>query len=225
MSTQEVAELIDSVNEMTQTVANKTKEIDQRVDLAEQEFDAFKQEADALYLNVVGATSSNHKLKNVNFGDWEYGTNSISPTKGFNALILAKKVPLSVDPAVRGDMAMIGTINALRVHGGKILQVSRFSFKYFESYTARSMSIIADDFNSVGDWEIREVLLPSLDPSIPYYVLSRTASLDTSPNQHGFGGKMTFDGVYGFEAGNYIDQGQYEHTGTAILLSDCGYTV
>lgn len=42
MSTQEVAELIGSVNEMTQTVANKTKEIDNRMDTAETEFDQWK---------------------------------------------------------------------------------------------------------------------------------------------------------------------------------------
>ncbi|MBE4346711.1 hypothetical protein HJ059_03680 [Vibrio parahaemolyticus] len=41
MSTQEIGELIDSVNELTQTVASKVGEIDQRMDEAEKEFDDF----------------------------------------------------------------------------------------------------------------------------------------------------------------------------------------
>ncbi|ENI8058108.1 hypothetical protein ABZX01_003762 [Vibrio vulnificus] len=42
MSTQEVAELIGSVNEMTQTVANKNKEIDDRMNAAESDFEQWK---------------------------------------------------------------------------------------------------------------------------------------------------------------------------------------
>lgn len=42
MSTQEIGELIGSVNDLTQTVAGKVGEIDQRMDEAEQDFESFK---------------------------------------------------------------------------------------------------------------------------------------------------------------------------------------
>lgn len=41
MSTQEIGELIDSVNELTKTVSGKVGEIDQRIDAAEKEFEEF----------------------------------------------------------------------------------------------------------------------------------------------------------------------------------------
>ncbi|WP_413285971.1 hypothetical protein [Vibrio sp. MA40-2] len=223
MSTQEVAELIDSVNEMTQTVANETKKIDDRMDKAEQEFDAFKADADSRYLNVVSATTSNHKLQNVYFEDWEYYTSAISLTRGCNALILAKKITLSVEPSVRGDMAMIGTINALRIHTSKGLQINRFIISYCESHTGRTMQLLPDELNSLADWEIREVMLPALDASTPFYVLSRTACLDNNPNSVAFLGKMTFDGIFGhLPNGGY--ENQYQYTGMPIILADCGYT-
>lgn len=42
MSTQEIGELVNSVNDLTQTVAGKTKEIDNRMEEAESEFDQWK---------------------------------------------------------------------------------------------------------------------------------------------------------------------------------------
>ncbi|HBB9946546.1 TPA: hypothetical protein JG860_004366 [Vibrio parahaemolyticus] len=42
MSTQEVGQLIDSVNDLTQTVANKNKEIDDRMNAAENDFEQWK---------------------------------------------------------------------------------------------------------------------------------------------------------------------------------------
>ncbi len=223
MSTQEVADLIESVNDLTGTVAGKMGEIDQKVDDAEQDFEAFKADANNRYLNVVSATTSGHKLQNVYFGDWEVDRTDLSSTPGANALILAKKVPLSVDPAVRGDMALIGTINALRIHTSKGISINRFVINYSESYTGRLAQIMADELSAASDWEIREVLLPTLDANIPFYVLSRTACLDVNPGSVAFLGKMTFDGVFGhLPNGGYQDQ--YEHTGQAIILSDCGYT-
>lgn len=223
MSTQEIGELVNSVNDLTQTVAGKMGEIDQRMDTAENEFDAFKADADSRYLNVVSATTSNHKLQNVYFEDWEYHTSDISPTRGCNALILAKKITLSVDPAIRGDMAMIGTINALRIHTGKYLQINRFIISYCESYTGRTMQLLSDELNSLSDWEIREVMLPALDSTTPFYVLSRTACLDTNPGGIAFMGKMTFDGIFGHKQNGGYEQ-QYQYTGMPIILADCGYT-
>ncbi|TOP74090.1 hypothetical protein [Vibrio parahaemolyticus] len=223
MSTQEIGALIESVNEMTGTVAGKMGQIDQRMDEAEQEFDSFKADADSRYLNVVSATASGHKLKNVYFGDWETDRTGLSSTPGANALILAKKIPLSVDPAIRGDMAMIGTINALRIHTSKGISINRFLINYSESYTGRLAEIIPDEFAGAADWEIREVMLPSLDANIPFYVLSRTSCLDSHPGNVAFLGKMTFDGVFGhLSNGGYNEQ--YKYTGQAIILSDCGYT-
>ncbi|WP_182027493.1 hypothetical protein [Vibrio rotiferianus] len=45
MSTQEIGELVNSVNDLTQTVANKNKEIDDEVKQAKAEFDSFMAEA------------------------------------------------------------------------------------------------------------------------------------------------------------------------------------
>ena len=53
MSTQEVGELIESVNKMTGTVAGKIGEIDQRVDQAEQEFDQFVASSDDRYKSLM----------------------------------------------------------------------------------------------------------------------------------------------------------------------------
>ncbi|ELP3316077.1 hypothetical protein R1W15_004281 [Vibrio fluvialis] len=222
---QQVTALVEASNNLTSAVNGKIGQIDQRMTQAENEFDAFKADADNRYLNVVSATEANHKLKNVYFGNWETDKTDISPTSGYNALILSKKVDLSVDPAVRGDMAMIGTINALRIHSSKGLAITRFIINYCESWTGRTMSLISDELNALGDWEIREVMLPSLDASTPFYVLSRSANLDVNPNSVAFLGKMTFDGIYGHTSkGQYGNIGQYEYTGTPIILADCGYT-
>lgn len=226
MSSQEVGALVKSVNEMTATVAGKMRQIDDRMDGAEKEFDGFKSEADSRYLNVVSATASNHKLQNVYFRDWESDVTDISPTRGCNALILSKKVPFAVDPAVRGDMSMIGTINALRIHTSKSPTITRFTLNYYESFTSRNAQLLSDEFSALGDWEIREVMLPTLDATTPFYVLSRTANLDYNPNGIAFMGKMTFDGIFGHtKYGNHGYIGQYDHTGVPIMLSDCGYTV
>lgn len=194
---QQVANLVEASNNLTGSVNGKIGEIDNRMDQAETEFDNFKADADSRYLNVVSATASNHKLKNVYFGDWESDKTALSSTPGANALILAKKIALSVDPAIRGDMAMLGTINALRIHTSKGISINRFVVNYSESYTGRLAQVFPDEFGAASDWEIREVMLPTLDPDTPFYVLSRAASLDVHPGNVAFLGKMTFDGVFG----------------------------
>lgn len=49
MSTQEIGELVKSVNDLTQTVAGKMGEIDNKVSEAEQDFESFKSESDNRY--------------------------------------------------------------------------------------------------------------------------------------------------------------------------------
>lgn len=221
---QQIGALVKASENLTGAVNGKIGEIDKEVEQAKKEFNQFQSIADNRYLNVVSATTSGHKLQNVNFGDWENHTSDISPTRGCNALILAKKITFSVDPAVRGDMAALGTINALRIHRTKFLTIRRFTLKYCESYTTREIQIVADELNAASGWEIREVLLPALDPITPFYVLSTKLSLDSTPNQIAFEGYLTFDGVWGYSIVNPSNN-QYEYSGLAILLSDCGYVL
>ncbi|BDR34314.1 hypothetical protein PDY_13620 [Photobacterium damselae subsp. damselae] len=221
---QQISSLVQASENLTGAVNNKIGEIDKEVEQAKKEFKQFQSIADNRYLNVVSATTSGHKLQNVNFGDWEYHTSDISPTRGCNALILAKKINFSVDPAVRGDMTALGTINALRIHKSKFLTIRRFTLKYCESYTTREIQIVADELNAASGWEIREILLPTLDPITPFYVLSTKLSLDSTPNRIAFEGYLTFDGVWGYSIAN-PNNNQYEYSGRAILLSDCGYVL
>lgn len=218
---QQVTALVASANALTGAVNGKVGQIDQRMNNAETQFNVFKLDADSRYLNVVKATTAGHKLMNINFGDWELMVDEISPTRGANALILSKQIPLSIDPAVRGDMCMIGVVHAMRIHTSKGIQQHRFLVNHAESYTSRISQVLPDQFAMSADWEIRSVLLPALDPSVPFLVLSRTYSLDTSPGTTAFLGNLTLNGIWG--TSDAYKTGQYEHSGRAVILSDVGY--
>lgn len=93
MSTQEVANLIDSVNDMTQTVANQTNKIDERMTLAEQGFDEFKTDADKRYSISSRTVYVDSSLLGPNHGSGHYKTLDSAISNNSNVDRLEVKLP------------------------------------------------------------------------------------------------------------------------------------
>ena len=97
MSTQETADLIESVNNMTATVVGKVGEIDKRVDAAEVEFDEWRNQKD-----IVGEPSLSGTMRMSIFQGLVVGTGGDQGVSG--------------DGNFTGHMEDLGTSNAVYLH-------------------------------------------------------------------------------------------------------------